>query len=161
MARWLLTRLGRRKGVGTTPFGCPRTSSPIWRGLKWCGFQRRLKAKNGFGGFGGLAYKLKWRFKPKQAKLNTWIFVAQVPHKVMVARFKFKHHVAPLLSLGCLHVLHLLVLYMVGCLCHDSNPWATYMVWLVCRKLHKVTFHGTWTSWGMYFICVPWTQTIG
>ena len=28
MARWLLTRLGRRKGVGTTPFGCPRTSSP-------------------------------------------------------------------------------------------------------------------------------------
>ena len=29
MARWLLTRLGRRKGVGTIPFGCPRTSSPI------------------------------------------------------------------------------------------------------------------------------------
>ena len=29
MARWLLTRLGRRKGVGTTPFGCSRTSSPI------------------------------------------------------------------------------------------------------------------------------------
>ena len=66
IARWLLTRLGRRKGVGTTPFGCPRTSSPIWRGLKWCGFQRRLKAKDGFGGFGGLAYKLKWRFKPKK-----------------------------------------------------------------------------------------------
>jgi len=39
-----------------------------------------------------------------------------------IARFQFKHHVAPLLLLGCLLVLHLLVLYMVGCLCHDSNP---------------------------------------
>jgi hypothetical protein len=29
MVRWLLTRLRRRKGVGTTTFGCPRTSSPI------------------------------------------------------------------------------------------------------------------------------------
>ena len=29
MARWLLTRLERRKGVGTAPFGCPRKSSPI------------------------------------------------------------------------------------------------------------------------------------
>ena len=29
MARWLLTRLGRKKGVGITPFGCPRMSSPI------------------------------------------------------------------------------------------------------------------------------------
>ena len=45
-ARWLLTRLGRRKGVGTTSFGCPRTSSPTWRGLKWCGFQRRLEAQD-------------------------------------------------------------------------------------------------------------------
>jgi len=79
----------------------------------------------------------------------------------MVARFQFKHHVAPLLLLGCLHALHLLVLYMVSCLCHDSNPWATYMVWQVCRKLHKVILHGAWTSCGMYFICVPWTQTIG
>jgi hypothetical protein len=24
--------------------------------------------------------------------------------------------------LVCLHILHLLVLYMVGCLCHDSYP---------------------------------------
>ena len=29
MARWLLTRLGSKKGVGITPFGCPRMSSPI------------------------------------------------------------------------------------------------------------------------------------
>ena len=84
-------------------------------------FEGDLKPKNGFGEFGGLAYKLKRRFEPKQAKLNTWTFVAQVPHKVMVARFQFKYHVAPLLLLGCLHVLHLLVLYMVGCLCHESN----------------------------------------
>ena len=37
----------------------------------------------------------------------------------MVARFQFKHHVALLILLGCLHTLHLLVLYMVRCLCHD------------------------------------------
>ena len=29
MAKWFLTRLGRRKGVGTALFGCPRKSSPI------------------------------------------------------------------------------------------------------------------------------------
>ena len=50
-------------------------------------FKGDLKPKNVFGGFGGLAYKLKRRFKHKQAKLTTWTFVAQVPHKVMVARF--------------------------------------------------------------------------
>ena len=29
LARWLLTRLGSKKGVGITPFGCPKMSSPI------------------------------------------------------------------------------------------------------------------------------------
>ena len=29
MVRWLLTRLGSKEGVGITPFGCPRMSSPI------------------------------------------------------------------------------------------------------------------------------------
>ena len=58
----------------------------------------------------------------KEAKLTTWTFVAQVPHKVMVARFQFKHHVALLLLLGYVHTLHLLVINMVGFLCHDSNP---------------------------------------
>ena len=47
----------------------------------------------------------------KEAKLTPWTFVAQVPHKVMAARFQFMHHVAPLLLLGCLH-LHHLVLYI-------------------------------------------------
>ena len=162
MARWLLTRLGRRKGVGTTPFGCPRTSSPIWSGLKWCGFQRRLEAQKWLRGIWRLSLQVEVKVQAKEVKLTTWTFVAQVPHKVMVGRFKFKYHITPLLFLlGCLHILHLLVLYMVGCLCNDSNPWAIYMVWPVCRKLHKVTLHGTWTSWGMYFICVPWTQAIG
>ena len=69
------------------------------------GSKENLKPKNGFGGFGGLAYKLKRRFKPKQAKLNNWTFVAQIPRiKVMVARLHFKHHIAPLLLLGCLHI---------------------------------------------------------
>ena len=53
----------------------------------------------------------------KEAKLTTWTFGAQISHKVMVASFKFKHHVAPLFLLGRLHTLHFLVLYMVGCLC--------------------------------------------
>ena len=69
-----------------------------------------------------LSLQVEVRVQAKEAKLTTWTFVAQVPHKVMVARFQFKHHVAPLLLLACLHTLHLLVLYMVGCLCHDSNP---------------------------------------
>ena len=37
------------------------------------------------------------KVQAKEAKLTTWTFVAQVPHKVMVARFQFKYHVAPLL----------------------------------------------------------------
>ena len=57
------------------------------------------------------------KIQAKEAKLATWTFGAQVPHKVMVARFQFMHHVAPLLLLGYLHALHFLVLYMVGCLC--------------------------------------------
>ena len=59
------------------------------------------------------------KVQAKEVKLTTWTFVAQIPHKVMVARFQFKHHVASLLLLGYLHPLHLLVLHMVGCLCHD------------------------------------------
>ena len=82
---------------------------------------------NGFGGFGGLANNMMRIFKPKEAKLTTWTFVAQVRHKVMVAIFQFKHHVAPLPLLGCLHRLHLLVLYMVGFLClaltHEQPTW--------------------------------------
>ena len=42
--------------------------------------------RNGFGAFGGLAYKLMGS-QAKEAKLTTWTFVAQVPHKVMVAKF--------------------------------------------------------------------------
>ena len=69
-----------------------------------------------------LSLQVEVKVQAKEGKLTTWIFVAHVPHKVMVARFQFKYHVAPLLLLGYLHTLHLLVLYMVGCLCHDSNP---------------------------------------
>ena len=68
-----------------------------------------------------LSLQVEVKVQAKEAKLNTWSFVAQVPHKVMVARIQFKHHVAPLLFARIV-VLHLLVLYMVGCLCHDSNP---------------------------------------
>jgi len=56
MARWLLTRLGSKEGVGITPFGCPRMSSLIWRGLKWCGFQRTLEAQERLRGIWRLGY---------------------------------------------------------------------------------------------------------
>ena len=64
---------------------------------------------------------MEMKVQAKEIKLTTWTFVAQVPHKVMVARIQFKHHVDPLLFARIVE-LHLLVLYMVGCLCHDSNP---------------------------------------
>ena len=65
MARWLLTRLGRRKGVGTAPFGCSRKSSPTWRGLKWCGFQRRLVALEWLRGIWRLSLKVEVKVQAK------------------------------------------------------------------------------------------------
>ena len=81
-----------------------------------------LKPKNRLRGICRLSLQDDENVQAKEAKLVIWTFGAQVLHKVMVARFQFMHHVASLLLLGCLLVLHLLVLYMVGCLCHDSNP---------------------------------------
>src|SRR6185436_4612601 len=78
-----------------------------------------LKPKDRLWGIWRLSSQDDEKVQAKEAKFTTWTFGAQVPHKVMVARFQFMHHVAPLLLLGCLHALHLLVLYMVGCLCHD------------------------------------------
>ena len=52
------------------------------------------------------------KVQAKEAKIITWTFVAQIPHiKVMVARFHFKHHEAPLLLLGCLHIASPSVIY--------------------------------------------------
>ena len=52
------------------------------------------------------------KVQAKKAKLTTWTFVSQVLHiKVMVARFHFKYHVAPLLVLGCLHIASPSVIY--------------------------------------------------
>ena len=56
----------------------------------------------------------------KEAKLTTWTFVAQVPHKVMVGKFQIQASCSSI-ALAKLFALHHLVLYMVGCLCHDSN----------------------------------------
>jgi len=65
MARWLLTRLGSKKVVGTAPFGCPRTSSPTWRGLKWCGFQRRLEAQEWLRGIWRLSLQVEVKLQAK------------------------------------------------------------------------------------------------
>ena len=68
-----------------------------------------------------LSLQVEVKVQAKEAKLTTWTFIVQIPHKVMVARIQFKHHIAPLLFARIV-ALNLLVLYMVGCLCHDSNP---------------------------------------
>ena len=64
----------------------------------------------------------------------------------MVARFQLKYHVDPLLLLGCLHTLHFLVLYMVGCLClgliHVQPTWFDKCV----ESYTWLPFHGTLTS---------------
>ena len=61
----------------------------------------RLEAQEWLRGIWMLSLQVEVKVQAKEAKLTTWTFVAQVPHKVMVARFQFKHYVAPLL--GCLH----------------------------------------------------------
>ena len=68
-----------------------------------CGFQRRFEAQEWLQGIWRLSLQDDEKVQAKKAKLTTWTFVAQISHKVMVARFLFKHHVAPLLLLGCLH----------------------------------------------------------
>ena len=45
----------------------------------------------------------RWRIQAKEAKLTSWTLVAQVPHKIIVARFQFNNHVAPLPLLGYLY----------------------------------------------------------
>ena len=53
-----------------------------------------LKPKNWLWGIWRLSSQVKVKVQTKVAKLTTWTFVAEVPYKVMVARFQFKHHVA-------------------------------------------------------------------
>ena len=60
-------------------------------------FQRRLEAQEWLRGIWMLSLQVEVKVQAKEAKLTTWTFVSQVPHKVMVARFQFKYHVAPLL----------------------------------------------------------------
>ena len=73
-----------------------------------------------------LSLQVEVKVQAKETKFTTWIFVAQVPHKIMVARFQFMHCVAPLLF-ARMFALHFLVLYMVGCLClaltHEQPTW--------------------------------------
>ena len=59
MTRWLLTRLASKEGIGTTPFGCQGCHHKLEGASNGVGAKGDLKPKNGFGGFGGLAYKLK------------------------------------------------------------------------------------------------------
>jgi len=63
----------------------------------------------------------RWRIQAKEANLASWTFVAQVPIKVMVAKISIQASCSSI-ALARLFALHHLVLYMVGCFCHDSNP---------------------------------------
>ena len=57
----------------------------------------RLEAQDRLRGIWRLSSQDEVKVQAKEVKLTIWTFVAQVPHKVMVARFQFKYHVAPLL----------------------------------------------------------------
>ena len=57
----------------------------------------RLEAQEWLRGIWMLSLQVEVKVQAKKAKLTTWTYVAHVPHKVMVARFQFKYHVAPLL----------------------------------------------------------------
>ena len=122
MAKWLLTRLEEGLELEPLHLGAQGSHHQHEGASNGVGFKGYLKSKDRLRGIWRLGLQDDEKVQAKEAKLTTWTFGAQVPHKVMVARFQFKHHVAPLFLLGCLLVLHLLVLYMVGCLCHDSNP---------------------------------------
>ena len=66
MARWLLTRLGRMKGVGTTLFGAQGHHHQHEGASNGVGSKENLKPKTDFRGFGGLANKKIRRFKLKK-----------------------------------------------------------------------------------------------
>ena len=86
MARWLLTRLGRGKKLEPLHLGAQGHHHHYEWGLKWCGFQRRLEAQEWLRGIWRLSSQVEVKVQAKEAKLTTWSFVAQVPHKLMVAK---------------------------------------------------------------------------
>ena len=110
------------------------------------GSKRYLKPKDRLWGIWRLSLQDDEKIQAKEAKLTIWTFGAQVPHKVMISKFQFMHHIASLLLLECLHALHFLVLCMLGCLCltltHEQPIWFDKCV----ESYTWLPFHGTWTS---------------
>ena len=90
MVGWLLTRLGRRIGVGTAPFWCPESHHQYEGGSNGVVFKGDLKSKNGFKGFGDLTHKMTRGIKQRSQVHKIGIMLPKV-NKVMVARFQFKH----------------------------------------------------------------------
>ena len=103
MARWLLTRLGSKKELESLHLGAPRNHHQYEGTSNGVGSKGYLKPKDRLRGIWMLNLQDDEKIQAKETKLTTWTFGAQVPHKVMVARFQFKHHVASLPLLGCLH----------------------------------------------------------
>ena len=59
MAMWLLTRLGKREELESLHLGAQGCHHQYEGASNDVGSKGDMKPKNGFGGFGGLAYKLK------------------------------------------------------------------------------------------------------
>ena len=59
MARWLLTKLGNKKELESLHLGAQRNHHQYEEDSNGMGSKGDLKPKNGLGGFGGLAHKLK------------------------------------------------------------------------------------------------------
>jgi hypothetical protein len=120
-----------------------------------------LKIKDRLRGIWRLGSQDEEKNQAKKASSQDWTYVAQISHtkvnNAMVARVQFKHHVASLLCLGCIHVLHFLVLVTYGRLLVSSTltqqtTWFdkcvgnyTLFIFMV-HGLHEVcvsfTYHG-------------------
>ena len=117
MERWLLKRLEEGKELEPLHLGALGSHHQHERASNGVGSKGYLKAKDRLRGIWRLSLQDDEKNQAKEAKLTTWTFGAQVPHKVIIAKFHYMHHIASLLLLECLHALHFLVLCMVGCLC--------------------------------------------
>jgi hypothetical protein len=114
MTRWLPTSLGERLELEPLHLGAQRSHHQHDWASNGVGSKRHLKPEDRQWGIWRFGSQDDEKNQAKRPSSQDWTFVAYVPHEVMVARFQFKHHVAPLPLLGCMHALHFLVLSTYG-----------------------------------------------
>ena len=110
----MINRLLIRLGVKLSCLGAQESYHQHEGASNGVGSKGYLNPKDRLRGIWRLSSQDDEKIQGKEVKLTTWTFGAQVPHKVIIAKFHYMHHIASLLLLGCLHALHLLVLHMVG-----------------------------------------------